>query len=207
MHKVSSNIYYTCCIIIIILLFTTVPFSVTVSSNPVSPILTLGSNVTLTCTVELSPTVDVPVTVSTAWNGPAGFLTNQTAQPFFNVLGNTVNYRSIARVRSFRRNQSGNYTCTATVSSFSTSFNTSASKSSTVWVISVESICAFVLDSTPEYKVLMTGESIGGIVGGTVAAVFLLIVLFTSIIVGTALFHKHRKICICSSDEKKYYSH
>ena len=42
-------------------------------------------NVTLICTVELSPAVDVPVTVSTVWTGPAGFLVD-------NVLEDNVNY-------------------------------------------------------------------------------------------------------------------
>ena len=52
----------------------------------ISPILTLASvNVTLICTVKLSPAVDVPVTVNTVWTGPAGFLAD-------NVSGDNVNY-------------------------------------------------------------------------------------------------------------------
>ena len=66
--------------------------------------------------VELSPAVDVPVTVNTVWTGPAGFSTTNTAQP---VMGSTTTYTSIATVRSFRRDQSGNYICIATVISVS----------------------------------------------------------------------------------------
>ena len=72
----------------------------------------VGSTVTLTCTVELSPAVDVPVTVNTVWTGPNGFMTTSTAQP---VTGSTTTYTSTAMVSSFGRDQSGDYTCTTTV--------------------------------------------------------------------------------------------
>ena len=47
-----------------------VSISVYATSHPVRIIRPIGSNVTLTCTVELSPVVDVPVTVNTVWTGP-----------------------------------------------------------------------------------------------------------------------------------------
>ena len=84
------------------------PTSVTVTNGSVN----VGSTVTLTCTVELSPAVDVPVTVNTVWTGPDGFMTTNTAQP---VMGSTTTYTSTAMVSSFGRDQSGDYTCTATV--------------------------------------------------------------------------------------------
>ena len=87
-----------------------------VSSDPVSPVQPVGSDVTLTCTVELSPAVDVPVTVITVWAGLDGFMTTNTAQP---VMGSSTTYISTAIVSSFGRDQSGVYTCTATVSSTS----------------------------------------------------------------------------------------
>ena len=96
---------------------TLVPLSVNVTSHPVSPIQAIESNVTLTCTVELSPAVDIPVTVNTVWSGPAGFNITNTAQP---VLGYTNTYISTAIVRKFGRNQTGNYICTATIVSDST---------------------------------------------------------------------------------------
>ena len=74
----------------------------------------VGSTVTLTCTVELSPAVDVPVTVNTVWTGPTGFSTTNTAQA---MAGSTTTYTSTALVSSFGIYQSGNYNCTATVSS------------------------------------------------------------------------------------------
>ena len=86
-----------------------------VTSDPVSPIKPFEfPNVTLTCNVEFSPVMDVPVTVNTVWTGPAGFEYNITAQL---CVGNTKIYTSTAVVSSFGRNQSGNYTCAAIVSS------------------------------------------------------------------------------------------
>ena len=85
----------------------------TVTSNPVSPIHPFEfPNVTLTCTAELSPAVDVPVTVNTVWTGPAEFSTTNTAQ---SIIGSTTNYISTAIVMSFNRNKSGYYSCRAVV--------------------------------------------------------------------------------------------
>ena len=91
--------------------------------------LMLDLTVILTCTVELSPAVDVSVTVNTGWTGPAGFMTTNTAQP---VKGSTTTYTSTTiMVNSFGRDQSGDYTCTATVSSTSSFLTDSMGSSST----------------------------------------------------------------------------
>ena len=91
----------------------------TSQANPIQ-VRPIGSAVTLTCTVtvELSSAVDVPVNVTTMWTGPDGFMTTNT-QP---VMGSTTTYTSTAMVSPFGRDQSGNYSCRATVSS--TSLNT-----------------------------------------------------------------------------------
>ena len=96
------------------------PISVIVTSDPVSPIQSDGSDVTLTCTVELSPLVDVPVTVNTVWTGPTGFMTTNTTQP---VMGST--YSSLVIISSFGRDRYGNYTCSVSVSSANTMLTTS----------------------------------------------------------------------------------
>ena len=101
----------------------TAPTSVTVTNGSVNA----GANVTLTCTVELSPAVDVPVTVNTEWTGPEGFRTTNTAQR----MGSTTTYTSTAMVSSFERDQSGNYTCTATISSTSSFITNNIGSSST----------------------------------------------------------------------------
>ena len=101
------------------------PLAAYITSDQVSPIRPVGSDVTLTCTVELSPSVDVPVTVNTVWTGPDGFMTTNTAQT---VMGSTTTYTSTAMVSSFGRNQSGSYMCSATVNSTNTYVTTSEPK-------------------------------------------------------------------------------
>ena len=91
---------------------------VVISSDPVSPVRPVGSDVTLICTVELSPAVDVPVTVNTLWTGPDGV----TLVPVMESLTST------AIVSSFGRDQSGVYTCMATVRSTSVFITDSSSQ-------------------------------------------------------------------------------
>ena len=98
---INNNVYIDCI----------VPSNVTLSSSHSNPIQPVGSTVTLTCTVELSPAVDVPVTVNTEWTGPAKFTNTGTAQR----MENTTTYTSTAMVSSFGRDQSGVYNCTAAV--------------------------------------------------------------------------------------------
>ena len=89
---------------------------VLIASNLENPIRPTGSTVILTCTVELSPFVDVPVTVNTVWTGPAGFTTTNTTWP---IVGNSTTHICTTTISSFRREQSGAYACTVTISSTS----------------------------------------------------------------------------------------
>ena len=105
------------------------PTSVSVTSNPASPIRPIGSTVTLTCTVMWSLVgYDVSVTVNTTLTGP-GIVGN--VNRLVQRMGSTTNYTSTAVVSSFGRAQSGEYTCTATVTS---PFFTSNSASGTARV-------------------------------------------------------------------------
>ena len=84
----------------------------TLTSAPESPIRPAGSNVFLMCSVDLSSAVDVPVTVNIEMRDPQeNVLTISTP-----TLSESV-YVSEASITSFDRNQSGIYTCEATVSS------------------------------------------------------------------------------------------
>jgi hypothetical protein len=63
----------------------------------------------------LSPAVDIPlIHLNTMWSGPDGFTTINNSQ---SILGNSSTYTSRAMVASFGRNESGTYTCTASLSS------------------------------------------------------------------------------------------
>ena len=139
--KVSSNyiliMYNTECLYMYFLYLYTVPAPSLISnfSSPIRP----GFDVTLTCTVILrsGPEIDIPLTVTMLLSrtDPAGSpLTTTTPS----MSGST--YTSTAMVSSFRRDQSGNYTCTATVSSTSpNSFLTVSSGSDIIRVTVGES--------------------------------------------------------------------
>ena len=105
------------------------PISAMISSNRTIPIRPVGSTVTLTCTVVLAEYIDSLI-VNTQWTGPNGFSENGMVQR----MGSNTTYTSTAMVSSFGRNQSGNYTCTTTVSSESLFLITSNSQSRTLHV-------------------------------------------------------------------------
>ena len=72
-----------------------------------------GSLTNLTCTVELSPVVDVPVSIATEWSGPERimFLPDKLVPA---VMVNTTTHTSTVAIDAARN---GTYTCQATVSS------------------------------------------------------------------------------------------
>ena len=91
----------------------------------------------LTCIVEieLSPKMDIAMTVTTVVTGPAGYITN-TSQP---VMGGTTTYTSTFIISSLGRNvQSRNYTCVATLCSTQTN--------------------AYIICSSPTVQFVATGE-------------------------------------------------
>ena len=80
------------------------------TSNSLNPILS-GSTVTLTCTVELSPAVDVPVSVNILWTEPSK--KSVTALATRNQESLTL-YRSESFLNLVDSADSGQYTCTIT---------------------------------------------------------------------------------------------
>ena len=130
--KFNVNLYYSRLYVAIIAKYfftctvSSILDSVTVSSNVSTP--SIGSAITLICTVELSPLLGVAANISTKWMGPAGLMISNTAQP---VIGSTTTYTSSAIVSFFVRNTSGIYSCTATVNSTSTFHIGSGSESRT----------------------------------------------------------------------------
>jgi hypothetical protein len=72
-----------------------------------------GASVTLTCAVELSPVVDVPVTVNTEWTGPADVMF-MPANPVPAVMVNITTYVSTVSVGAA---ETGSYSCQATITS------------------------------------------------------------------------------------------
>ena len=67
------------------------------------PILS-RSNVTLTCAVDLSPVVNIPVTVSIVWTGPNVTRWTTTMEEY-------TKYLSIVEITSARPSNTGTYEC------------------------------------------------------------------------------------------------
>ena len=95
------------------MLFFIVPQPVVVEliSDKPNPILS-GTLLTLTCAVELSPAVDVPVAISTVWTGPDGSTLRSTYPP---KRLSTTHYTSMAVLSDIKLADSGEYTCTADI--------------------------------------------------------------------------------------------
>ena len=81
-----------------------------VSDTP-NPILS-DSSPTLTCAVELSPAVDVPVTVNIQWTGPDGSILTSGASP---VMKSFTHYTSDLKLNYVESADSGNYNCTVSI--------------------------------------------------------------------------------------------
>ena len=93
----------------------------------------MGSDISLTCNVELSSAIEIPVNVNVIWTGPNEFMTTQTVQKTAAVHG-TTNFSVTTTINSFEGTQSGNYTCTASIHSTSVFLNASQSVSTTLMV-------------------------------------------------------------------------
>ena len=89
-----------------------------------------GASITLTCAVELSPAVDVPVTVSTEWTGPADVIF-MPVNPVPALMVNITTYVSTVSVGAARN---GSYTCQVTITSGGA---TSGSTDITVGMVSI----------------------------------------------------------------------
>ena len=81
------------------------------NSPKLTPILS-ESSFTLTCTAELNPSVDVPVTINTVWTGPDGTILTSATRP---EKKSFTLYASVNTLHSVDSADSGNYTCTVSV--------------------------------------------------------------------------------------------
>lgn len=82
-------------------------------SDMSNPILS-GSSPTLTCIVELYPSVDVPIKIEVAWTSPDG--TVVTPRPGNSddntmVMRSVTHYTSKLRLSDFDKRDAGLYTC------------------------------------------------------------------------------------------------
>ena len=75
-----------------------------------SPVVPIGSNVTLTCNIQLDPSVDSTVMVNSTWIGPGGKLYNGTASK-----KNGSPYQNILTLVSLKVSDVGVYNCSVPV--------------------------------------------------------------------------------------------
>ena len=93
------------------------PTAVTVTASPDGPFIVEGHPLSLTGTIKLSESLNIAVTVNTVWSGPPGTQFTTTTSVATRMTATT--YTSTATISSVETSDSGEYTCTATVSSTS----------------------------------------------------------------------------------------
>lgn len=105
-------------IILVMLIYRLVSIitSVEVTSNKSNSIHPIGSDVELTCIVELNEALNVSVIVKIYWTGPNNHQFNDTQTS----IEMTNGYTSTNLIESLSRENSGNYTCLATVTAMAT---------------------------------------------------------------------------------------
>ena len=121
----------SCGLTLFSMLFFAVPSpNVTVTSDQNSRIISVGTNLTLTCITKLPPEVDTNITVNINWKGPAGDVLSGSSTL---IAGMPTRYQSILKVNV---DQFGNYSCTATVNPDPpSSFVTANEGSATVTIV------------------------------------------------------------------------
>ena len=85
------------------------PEGITITSSQPSPIKLVGLDITLTCTANLSSSVDVPASVTFLIRGPSGTIVNERVQVSTDSTTAALN----TLINSFTSSQSGLYNCTA----------------------------------------------------------------------------------------------
>ena len=118
------------------MLFFTVPSpNVTVTIDQNSSTVSGGTNLTLTCVIELLPEVDTNITLNINWTGPVGDPLPGSSTSRL-MAGMPTRYQSILTVNAVNASQFGNYSCTATLNSDPpTSFVTASEGSATLTII------------------------------------------------------------------------
>ena len=74
----------------------------------------LHSDQTLVCEVEIIREIDVPVTVEIEWDLPP-FFSDETKASISDTSGSGFSYSSMITISSFTLKESGNYSCTGSV--------------------------------------------------------------------------------------------
>ena len=135
--NVSGNVFVATCALLNCYISHAVPAptSVILTSNIPSPIRPIESDVNLTCSVKIQsgPEIDVQLAIDITLSRTNPAASSQLQATTAAASGST--HTSVATIRSFGRDQSGTYICTATVRPTSAnSFITGNSRSNTIQV-------------------------------------------------------------------------
>ena len=116
-----------------------------ISSNTTTGAVFIGTTLTLTCAVELSPAVDIPVTVNVQLSDPSG-RTLATTPP--SVSGSTYTFTTTIEIVTLA--QSGAYICAASLNSTSPFLTSSqlTTEQTTIIMAGDESLTACIANST-----------------------------------------------------------
>ena len=122
------------------------PLNVTVTIDQNSSTVSAGTNLTLTCIMELPAEVDTNITVDIDWMGPAGNALPGSSSSRLMAEMPISRYESILTVNPVTASQFGNYSCTATVNSYPPSSFVAASEgSASLTIIGKDSLWMYVL--------------------------------------------------------------
>ena len=101
-----------------------------------------GSSITMTCCVEISSAIDIPVVLNIVWNGPQGTILPDNQSEIVTYDSQTKVFEAI-----FRKVRSGDYICDADTQNMQTSsqFVTNSIKKSMVKTIHVGKLVTIFL--------------------------------------------------------------
>ncbi|KAL5486438.1 hypothetical protein EMCRGX_G018913 [Ephydatia muelleri] len=102
---------------------------INITAVALSQVIAIGSNITLTCNIQLDPSVDSNVTVNRTWTGPAGTSLGGSAP---NKNGSI--YQTTLSLISLKTTDVGIYTCSMTVSAVVPQFIVQTTVSGTIQV-------------------------------------------------------------------------
>ena len=127
-------------------MLSSVPAPTAVTVTPPVGMIIAGSSPNLTCTVELSPAVDIPVNVNTEWNSPDMTMVTTTSS----VMESLTRYTIMANIDAARN---GNYTCRASIDS-SSQFITGSGMTSGLITITIGEYQPMVVCYVPILKLM-----------------------------------------------------
>ncbi|KAL5486487.1 hypothetical protein EMCRGX_G018974 [Ephydatia muelleri] len=150
---------------------------INITAVALSQVIAIGSNITLTCNIQLDPSVDSNVTVNRTWTGPAGTTLSGSAP---NKNGSI--YQTTLSLISLKTTDVGIYTCSMTVSAVVPEFIVQTTVSGTIQgptrtASTSSSASATVAPSVAPGSSMVTGAIAGAVIGGILSVLLVVAVI------------------------------